>query len=913
MKRIVHIFLYFLLAAAVFGLLLASFAMIWTMDVWRHITFDEIIYHLSAPIEGTNPSVIRSFVLRNLIPAAVVGLGLWGLNIVNILKRIKKAKLVKQINAIAAIVSVAVIVVVAALFINKYDAIGYYKAMNENSDFVKDNYVKPTDVDIQFPEKKRNVVYIFLESMEMSYADKSVGGAFDENYIPELTDLALGDNAECFAGNDETLNGAVPMHGATFTSGAMVAQTSGLPAMEEIGNAAGTQSSFYPGATTIGDILGAQGYNQELMVGSDAVFGGRAQYFSGHGGYKIFDYNYALNNGYIPAGYKVWWGYEDQKLFQFAKSEILALADEDQPFNFTMLTVDTHFEDGYVCPLCRDECGDNQYGNVMHCSSRQVTEFVAWLQQQDFYDNTTIVICGDHTTMDSNFCSSVDDGFLRRTYMTILNSAATCDSTEQRLYSTFDMFPTTLAAMGCQIEGDRLGLGVNLYSGQKTLLEQYGIQYVNTELSKNSDFIKNDIAGYKSFDEAVFETNAVLDTKYTPVVDDGKFTGVEFSLSGLETTDEPIQAIQLDVSTPGGTWSTSSQMQRNEDLSYSTVFSVDGLTDRQLLNLTVTVTDSNGDQYEIYKDTGYLGNIFHYLHYDINEYIDSVMNLDNVVVFAAACDDCSGAISDSTLELLREHGLEAKFDESEGLSWYGVVANGHAEHEDCSDSLLNYGGSLPNGDFFSLESLGSAGVAAQIAAQTESVRENESIGNESNSLVNGVVDTFPQVAAVTNDVLDGDVPKPMSSIVVNGKEYSPSNRGLLFVVYDLNEGCVIDAASFDTARDSFTGEQSKGTLDYEISSFMGSSRLSVSVSDIASLINLNNTGTADLYIWDASTIDTPKHYALSLENGSNGYTYTKSVDIDDLDLSTAHMSIYIKKAGGRILLRYNVPITSTQN
>ena len=104
MKRIVHIFLYFLLAAAVFGLLLASFAMIWTMDVWRHITFDEIIYHLSAPIEGTNPSVILSFVLRNLIPAAVVGLGLWGLNIVDILKRIKKAKLVKQINAIAVIV-----------------------------------------------------------------------------------------------------------------------------------------------------------------------------------------------------------------------------------------------------------------------------------------------------------------------------------------------------------------------------------------------------------------------------------------------------------------------------------------------------------------------------------------------------------------------------------------------------------------------------------------------------------------------------------------------------------------------------------------------------------------------------------------------------------------------------------------
>ena len=81
--------------------------------------------------------------------------------------------------------------------------------------------------------------------------------------------------------------------------------------------AAGTQDTFYPGATTIGDILAKEGYNQELLVGSDAVFGGRAQYFSGHGNYKIFDYVYAMENGYIPQGYKVWWGYEDEKLFDF--------------------------------------------------------------------------------------------------------------------------------------------------------------------------------------------------------------------------------------------------------------------------------------------------------------------------------------------------------------------------------------------------------------------------------------------------------------------------------------------------------------------------------------------------------------------------------------------------------------------
>ena len=50
------------------------------------------------------------------------------------------------------------------------------------------------------------------------------------------------------------------------------------------------------------------------------------------------------------------------------------------------------------------------------------------------------------------------------------------------------MYPTTLSAMGVEIEGDRLGLGVDLYSDTPTLAEKYGLEYVNTELLKNSDY-----------------------------------------------------------------------------------------------------------------------------------------------------------------------------------------------------------------------------------------------------------------------------------------------------------------------------------------------------------------------------------------------------------------------------------------
>lgn len=59
------------------------------------------------------------------------------------------------------------------------------------------------------------------------------------------------------------------------------------------------------------------------------------------------------------------------------------------------------------------------------------------------------------------------------------------------------MFPTTLASLGVEIEGNRLGLGTNLFSNEKTLIEKYGIKYVNKELAYNSSFYNKEILGYK--------------------------------------------------------------------------------------------------------------------------------------------------------------------------------------------------------------------------------------------------------------------------------------------------------------------------------------------------------------------------------------------------------------------------------
>lgn len=170
-------------------------------------------------------------------------------------------------------------------------------------------------------------------------------------------------------------------------------------------------------------------------------------------------------------------------------------SDGQEPFNFTMLTVDTHHIGGYKCDLCGDKYTE-QYENVLACASNQVNEFVKWLQKQDFYENTTIIISGDHPTMDNVYMDEHYDGSKgRRSYNCFINSAVDTSNNRKRKFTSMDLFPTTLAAMGTKIEGDRLGLGTNLYSDKKTLAEEYGYKYIDDELAKNSKYYNKNILG----------------------------------------------------------------------------------------------------------------------------------------------------------------------------------------------------------------------------------------------------------------------------------------------------------------------------------------------------------------------------------------------------------------------------------
>ncbi len=480
-----------ILWSVVFGILFLLGIALTVLSLWYRVTYDlefkELLYTLASPLKGTGESTI-SLILSSSLPWVCGAAVIYVAVAVSLAPKGWGYRLCRRIGAILCVL-VLVGSMVLALFAFRIPA--YLKALNEKTLIYEDHYVNPDDVAITAEGKTKNLIYIYIESMETTYASVADGGSQPEyNYMPRLTELA-GEHLSFTDKADGSLGGFHTPNGTTWTMAALLSTTSGIPFSFPVGenghNTMSEREYFATGLTTLGDILKEKGYRQEFLCGSDATFGGRRSYFEQHGNYEIFDLYTAREKGYIPKDYYVWWGYEDKFLFEIAKDELTELAAGDQPFNFTMLTVDTHHVDGYVCSEC-DTAYSGTLPNVISCTDRLVTEFVAWCQTQEFYKDSVIVVTGDHPRMDTTLVS--DTSYYNRTiYNCILNSAVEpTGNTAGRVWTSFDMFPTTLAAMGFEIDGNRLGLGVNMFSGEPTLAEALGYAYLNAEVNKFSDY-----------------------------------------------------------------------------------------------------------------------------------------------------------------------------------------------------------------------------------------------------------------------------------------------------------------------------------------------------------------------------------------------------------------------------------------
>lgn len=501
-RNIINYLLFFLV-------ILIIFSTMWALRSYDNIQPEEILFYLTVPIDSTESGIINDYLLTSLAPAILLS-SISVYFISEFFKKIKNHNIVtyinifnknikfkikgKIINLTTNIILLILAIVAIYYCADQLNLNNYISSQLVESTFIEENYVDAKDIKLEFPNKKKNLIYIYVESLETTYFKNDIGGNQQEELMPELRELVK--DSVNFSNTDK-VGGATQISNLTWTTAGMVGTTSGLPLKINPGitNERGFKS-LLSGAYTLGDILKEAGYNQMIMFGSDATFGNRSIYFQGHGNYQIYDYDTAKENKKIAENYYEWWGFEDSKLLSYAKEEIMKMSEEAKPFNFTLLTANTHSPDGYLDKDCESKFSSN-YANSIACSSKQIADFVNWIKKQSFYEDTTIVITGDHLSMDTNFFKNMDPNYIRTVFNMFINSSVESQNTKNRLYTTMDLFPTTLASLGVKIPKNRLALGTNLFSTEKTLIEKYGPEKVNEEIQLKSKFYNEKILANK--------------------------------------------------------------------------------------------------------------------------------------------------------------------------------------------------------------------------------------------------------------------------------------------------------------------------------------------------------------------------------------------------------------------------------
>ena len=321
------------------------------------------------------------------------------------------------------------------------------------------------------PGKPRNLIVILMESMETNF----------EHYTPEIVERKNN--------NTNFSPGGMNVAGTSWTIAAITAKLCGIPLNMPMGinEYLGKLPTYLPGAKCLMDYLRDFGYNQIFVQGSSGSFTQINDFCEVHGSLELHDLEYYKQNGLISKDYRVFWGIEDRKLYHFIKGDLERLSHANKPFALYMSTMDTHLPEGYVDSKCAEEFADvvGKYPKALRCASKQLDDFLKWAELQPWYANTTISIMGDHTMPSLSVKAGVPRSDSLYWTNFIINSAVTIPVRE-RQYSSLDMFPTLLEAMGFKLENRSAGLGRSLYSDSLTMLELYGRQVLDSLLRERS-------------------------------------------------------------------------------------------------------------------------------------------------------------------------------------------------------------------------------------------------------------------------------------------------------------------------------------------------------------------------------------------------------------------------------------------
>lgn len=144
--------------------ILLGFSVRWMFKTWPNLAVDELVFHLTEPLSGANQDMIIEYIVQCIVPML---LALILFSVLLFFKRKTKYYVCFVITGI--FFSMGAIVVSLYIAWEKAGIGEYLYNQFAKSNFIEENYADPKNIDLEFPEQKRNLIYIYLESMETTY------------------------------------------------------------------------------------------------------------------------------------------------------------------------------------------------------------------------------------------------------------------------------------------------------------------------------------------------------------------------------------------------------------------------------------------------------------------------------------------------------------------------------------------------------------------------------------------------------------------------------------------------------------------------------------------------------------------------------------------------------------------------
>jgi len=408
---------------------------------------ESVIFHLKAGVEG---AAYGEFSYQFWLAALTIAGGITAS--VVLYKTAQTDAGGRRFRSLLAWLSVA-----ASLLVNPAtaDLAFLYQQTRFESRVAPDGFLMPGPLEINQPPK--NFVILYLEQVERSY--------FDESLFPGLMPNLKALEKEALSFTDITQ--------ARGTSWSIAGMTAGFCGLPLVGAAATNSMSgmdrFLPGATCIGDLLKAGGYQLQHLYGGDLDFGAWGNFFGTHGFDRVE--GVAALKPLLPEGAVASpWGIHDEDLLALAEQRFDTLAAAGSAFGLTLNTLDTHHPTGYPGPYCDGIVygdGESDYLNTLQCTDQLVAGFIRKLRAKPAFENTVLLVASDHLAMPNTIWDKLSALKDRRNLLMIFGADIE-PALVAKTGSSFDVGTTLLNAMGIEFEG--IGLGRNLMSDAESLI-----------------------------------------------------------------------------------------------------------------------------------------------------------------------------------------------------------------------------------------------------------------------------------------------------------------------------------------------------------------------------------------------------------------------------------------------------------